>query len=82
MIKEPHKGKDGITPLTPNDNQIQPSCSTKKLKCFPSLESSQPFSKETIEALEELGEVLRNIQHRMTKEGYELVDGKIRKMIP
>ena len=42
----------------------------------------QTLSKDTLNALEELGEVLRNIHKRMIFEGYELVDGHIRKAIP
>jgi hypothetical protein len=44
------------------------------------LSSSQPFSKETLDALEELGDVLRGIRRRMITEGYELVDGQIQKV--
>lgn len=40
------------------------------------------LSKETLDALEELGDVLRSIHKRMVSEGYEIVDGKIRKKIP
>jgi hypothetical protein len=35
------------------------------------------LSKETLDALEELGGVLRNIHRRMVSEGYEIVDGNI-----
>lgn len=39
-----------------------------------------PFSQETLHALDELGLILRGIHRRMTAEGYELVDGRIRKV--
>jgi len=39
-----------------------------------------PLSKDTINGLEELGFVLRRIQQRMTAEGFEIVDGQIRKV--
>jgi len=42
---------------------------------------SKTLSKDTLNALEELGNVLRNIHKRMIFEGYELVDGHIRKAV-
>ena len=36
------------------------------------------FSDETIKSLSKLGEVLRRIHNRMTKEGYMLRDEKIK----
>jgi hypothetical protein len=39
--------------------------------------SSNVLSKETIIALEELGEILRPIHARLISEGYEIVQGKI-----
>ncbi len=41
--------------------------------------SQYPLSKDTLLALEELGDVLKSIHRRMVSEGYELVDGAIRK---
>lgn len=35
------------------------------------------LSKETIDAMEELGTVLKTIYLRMKKEGYIIVDGKV-----
>lgn len=43
--------------------------------------SQYPLSKETLLALEELGDVLKSIHRRMVSEGYELVDGVIRKKV-
>lgn len=46
----------------------------------PSLLVSMSLPSETINALEELGGALRAIHKRMVTEGYELVDGVIRKI--
>ncbi len=35
------------------------------------------LSKETLDAMEELGMVLKTIYLRLKKEGYEMVDGKL-----
>ena len=43
--------------------------------------SQYPLSKDTLLALEELGDVLKSIHRRMVSEGYELVDGVIRKKV-
>jgi hypothetical protein len=45
-------------------------------------EVSVALSKDTLIALEELGDVLRRIHKRMIFEGYEIVDGNIRKVVP
>ena len=45
-------------------------------------EVSVVLSKDTLIALEELGDVLRRIHKRMIFEGYEMVDGNIRKVVP
>ncbi len=42
--------------------------------------SKKVFSKDTLNALKELGVVLRGIQQRMRVEGYELTNGVIRKI--
>lgn len=41
--------------------------------------SSPKLSKETLDALEELGEVIKSIRIRMYNEGYEIVDGVVQK---
>lgn len=41
-----------------------------------------PFSKDTTIALEKLGEILKSIHSRLLSEGYEIVDGNIRKVVP
>lgn len=40
---------------------------------------SNVLSKETLVAIEELGEILKNIHARLASEGYEIIDGCIRK---
>ena len=37
----------------------------------------QPLSEETVRALQELGEVFRQIHRRLISEGYVIKDGKI-----
>ncbi len=44
-----------------------------------SLCSRPKLSKETLDALEELGEVIKSIRTRMYNEGYEIVDGVVKK---
>jgi hypothetical protein len=53
---------------------------TGKLLCDE--KSSVVLSKDTLNALEELGDVLRGIHKRMVFEEYEIVDGNIRKVVP
>jgi hypothetical protein len=55
----------------------QPSKEQDHLLC----EGKNTLSKETLDALEELGDVLRGIHKRMVHEGYEIVDGNIRKVV-
>ena len=38
---------------------------------------SQPFSTETVQALQELGNVFRQIHRRLVSEGYIIRNGKI-----
>ncbi len=80
MISGLHKGEYDAPRLEPNEGQRPPLCSNRASRRCPSLSSSQPFSKETLDALEELGDVLRGIRRRMITEGYELVDGHIQKV--
>lgn len=44
-----------------------------------SVGSSPKLSKETLDALEELGAVIKSIRTRMYNEGYEIVDGVVQK---
>ncbi len=41
--------------------------------------SSPKLSKETLDALEELGAVIKSVRTRMYNEGYEIVDGVVQK---
>lgn len=75
-----HKSQNDAPELEPNEGQRGLLCSNKaSLRC-PSLSSSSALSKDTLDALEELGDVLRSIHHRMIAEGYEIVDGHIQKV--
>lgn len=79
-MKKLHRSQYDASKFEPNEGQRGLLCSNKaSLRC-PSLSSSQPFSKETLDALEELGDVLRGIRRRMIAEGYELVNGQIQKV--
>jgi hypothetical protein len=60
-----------------NGLKVEP---TEELLCAD--EVSVVLSKDTLNALEELGDVLRGIHKRMIFEGYEIVDGTIRKVVP
>jgi len=53
---------------------------TQEILC--SNEVSVVLSKNTLDALEELGDVLKGIRKRMIFEGYEIVGGSIRKVVP
>jgi len=44
--------------------------------------SSGILSSDALEALDQLGHVLRGVYERMVLEGYNLVDGEIRKVPP
>jgi hypothetical protein len=75
-----HKSQYDAPELEPNEGQRGLLCSNKaSLRC-PSLSSSSKLSQDTLDALEELGDILRGIHKRMISEGYELVDGHIKKM--
>ncbi len=41
--------------------------------------TSPKLSKDTLDALEELGAVIKSIRTRMYNEGYEIVDGVVQK---
>ena len=69
-----------MNPLHTNENHALAIEPTKELLCVD--EVSVVLSKDTLNALEELGDVLRGIHKRMVFEGYEIVDGNIRKVVP
>lgn len=78
-MNELHKGQYDASEFEPNEGQRGLLCSNKaSLRC-PSLSSSPTLSKDTLRALEELGDVLKSIRKRMYAEGYELVNGVVRK---
>lgn len=66
--------------LHTNENNTLTVEPTEELLCAD--EASVVLSKDTLNALEELGDVLRGIHKRMIFEGYEIVDGNIRKVVP
>ncbi len=76
-MSELHKSQYDIPQFEPSDGQRGLLCSNgTSLRC-PSLGFNQPLSTETLDALEELGDVLRGIRKRMLSEGYDVVDGKV-----
>ena len=62
-----------------NTSQLNPHKGQAGLLRDKKVVSQYPLSKDTLLALEELGDVLKSIHRRMVSEGYELVDGVIRK---
>lgn len=66
--------------LHTNENNALKVEPTEELLCAD--EVSVVLSKDTLNALEGLGDVLRGIHKRMIFEGYEIVDGTIRKVVP
>lgn len=46
----------------------------------PVYQSQVPFSRDTLDALEELGKILQCVRKEMIEDGYEIVDGVIRKV--
>jgi hypothetical protein len=76
-MRELHKSQYDVPQFEPSDGQRGLLCSNRtSLRC-PSLGFNKPLSKETLNALEELGDVLRGIRKRMISEGYDIVDGKV-----
>jgi len=49
-------------------------------KAKPAYKSQVPFSRDTLDALEELGKILQCVRKEMIEDGYEIVDGVIRKV--
>lgn len=64
-----------------NTSQLNPHKGQAGLLRCEKVVSQYPLSKDTLLALEELGDVLKSIHRRMVSEGYELVDGAIRKKV-
>lgn len=61
------------TPSVPENGTVDKS-SEKRAKGY-------IFSDETFRALQQLGDILRSIHQDMIDEGYEFIDGTIRKKI-
>ena len=56
-------------------------CSNKEsITHCPSFGINQILPQETLDSLDELGEVLKSIRERMYNEGYEIVDGIVNKV--
>ena len=64
----------------PREGQRELLRSSKDLLRCPSFGVSSILSKDTLNALEELGYVLKSIHRRMIAEGYEIVDGVVKKV--
>lgn len=77
-MKRLHKSSyNGVTSFENSEGQRGLLCSNKtSLRC-PSLGSSQKLSKDTLKALEELGDVLKTIHRRMSADGFEIVNGVV-----
>ena len=75
-----HRSQYDAPEFEPNEGQRGLLCSNNvSLRC-PSLSLNSTLSKETIDALEELGDVLKGIHKRMVSEGYEIKNGCIIKI--
>lgn len=76
-----HIGSISDNIFVPEEGQRDLMCSNKESLRCPSLCLRGSLNKETIESLEELGRILRNIHKRMVSEGYQLIDGVICKSL-
>jgi len=76
-MKDLHTGSyNKVTPFEYSEGQRGPLCSNEaSLSRCPSLGLSPKLLKETLNALEELGEVIKSIRRRMYTEGFEVVNG-------
>lgn len=81
-MNELHRSQYDVRGFEPNEGQRGLLCSNKaSLRC-PSLSLSPILSGDTLDALEELGGVLKAIRKRMYAEGYEIINGNVRKIDP
>ena len=79
-MNELHERLGGTKELEPNEGQRGLLCSNKVPFRCPSLGlNGHLFSQETVDALDELGDVIWGIRKRLMSEGYEVKDGKIYK---
>lgn len=79
MIERLHDSEIQATNFEPKEGQRALSCSNKAFTRCPSF-GTGPLSDDTLRALYELGEILRPIRKRMLSQGYEIVNGRIRKI--
>lgn len=77
-----HKGHSNVLGFEPNEGQHRLLCSNRALLCCPSLSSSSSLSKETLDSLEQLGDILKKIHKKMVYEGYQIINGNIVKNNP
>ncbi len=76
-----HRNLNNDAIFVPKEGQRGFLCSNKESLRCPSLCLRESLNKETIESLEELGGILKNIHKRMVSEGYQLIDGTICKSL-
>lgn len=79
-ISELHNGSVNGHIFVPKEGQGGSLCSNKEPLPCPSLGADIDLSKDTVEALEELGEALKGIRKRMIAEGYEIKNGIVQKI--
>lgn len=79
-ISELHNGSVNGHIFVPKEGQGGSLCSNKEPLPCPSLGVSTNLSKDTLEALEGLGEVLKDVHKRMIAEGYEIKNGIVQKV--
>lgn len=72
-----HKGENAVPLLENGEGERASLCSNRAALRSPSSRLSNPLSKETLKALDELGLVLRRIRQRMHSEGYTILHGKV-----
>jgi hypothetical protein len=78
-MDESHKNKI-CEKVMPERGRQEFLCGNQDSFFHPSVGSNSALSRETQEALEDLGEVLKSIKKRMYNEGYQVIDGMVRKI--
>jgi hypothetical protein len=78
-MNELHESLISKNNFEPEKGQRELLCSNKDLLRCPFLGEGQILSKDTLDALEGLGDILKSIRERMYNEGYEIVNGTVRK---
>jgi hypothetical protein len=72
-----HRSQYDAQVFEPNEGQCRLLCSNNESSHCPSLSLNSSLSKDTLNSLEELGNVLKRIHKRMDIEGYQIIDGII-----